>query len=113
MKQRIWYKKRTTRGSGRAVKTSPKINGRNLDREIRKNQIAYAIDIFRLVLVGVLSIVWIRLGGVMSHLLLPIGAFLAVIILMFNSIKFSRNLGFVLSFSLVIFSWMFPIGVII
>ena len=114
VKQKVWLKKRTTRGGGRAVKRSPRLTPKNVDREVRKNQLVYARQLLKLVLMFVLGIIWLGLGvdiGILQAL--PIGLVAGLLIVCLEKVPKSRYLELGVLCLAALLSWKFPIGIVL
>ena len=59
-KQKLWVKKRTSRGSGRAVHNRERTTVHNIDRDIRKNQLVYSHYLLKFVIIFALGLLWVR-----------------------------------------------------
>ena len=114
VKQKVWLKKRTTRGGGRVIKRSPRLTPKNIDREVRKNQLVYARQLLKLVLLFILGIVWLGLGINIGALqALPIGLVAGLIVIYLEKLPRSRYLELCVLCLAVLLSWKFPIGIVL
>lgn len=111
---RVWLKKRTSRGRGRAVTRQPMFSWRNLDRELHKNQLIYAYKLLKLCLLCLIGLVWIGIDGhFRGARALPVGFVLGLI---FVVVEHSRRLRVVESGLLIVslaLSWCLPIGFVL
>ena len=117
-KQKLWFKKRTTRGSGRTVNGKTKMTPQNLTREIYKNQHWYSHYLLKFVICAVLGIVWIRVGFVVNMFghevsIFPIGAVIGLIVLAFERVVKYRFIEFFILLTAAIVTFLWPIGIVL
>lgn len=113
-KQKLWVKKRTSRGNGRSVNHRSQPTVRNIDRDIRKNQQVYSLYLLKFVALFALGLLWLRLGVQIGPLTaLPIGLVLGLIIVLSEQLAATRHFELCLLLAACILSYLLPIGVVI
>ncbi|MDR0957175.1 MAG: hypothetical protein LBM09_01195 [Candidatus Nomurabacteria bacterium] len=113
-KQKLWFKKRTTRGSGREVRGKTKITPKNINREIYKNQRIYSYFFLKFAVFLVLGLFWIRLGAPIGAIqVLPIGLIIGLIIAMFERFRIGRGIEIVILIVAAIVSYFTPLGIVV
>lgn len=111
-RQKLWFKKRTTRGAGRSVRGRTKMTTKNLNREIYKNQRIYSIFFLKFVLYMMLGIVWLRLGMQIGPLrVLPIGLAIGLVFTMFERFRIGRRIEIIILIAATVISYFTPVGV--
>lgn len=117
-KQKLWFKKRTTRGRGRIFSGRTKLSRKNFAREILKNQRWYSHFLLKFVCCSLLGIVWLRLGVIITlfgqnFAIFPLGFCLGLIIVALEKIPKFRIVEFYLLSLGMILSFIFPVGFVI
>lgn len=113
-KQTLWIKKRTSRGNGRKINNRAKATAKNIDRDLRKNQLAYAYYLLKFVLVFALGLLWFRLGVVVGPMtVLPIGFVIGLVVVAIEKIPSSRYVELGLLVCSTLLSYFLPIGLVI
>ena len=113
-KQKLWFKKRTTRGSGRSVRGRTKLTTKNLNREIFKNQRVYSIFFLKFVLYMILGIVWLRLGTKIGPFsVLPVGLAVGLVFTMFERFRIGRRIEIIILVIAAVVSYFTPVGITI
>lgn len=113
-KQKLWVKKRTSRGGGRAVNNHERISVRNLDRDIRKNQLVYSHYLLKFVIIFALGLLWIRMGVAIGPLTaLPIGLIIGLLIVAAERMRDWRRLELFLLVLSCVLSYILPIGLVL
>lgn len=113
-KQKMWVKKRTSRGGGRTVNSRERRTARNIDRDIRKNQLVYSRYLLKFVVVFALGLVWVRLGIQLGPLTtIPIGLILGLAIICSERIDECRKFEITILAISCIASYFFPLGIVI
>jgi len=113
-KQKLWLKKRTTRGRGREVRGKTKLTPKNLNREIYKNQRIYSYFFLKFTIFLILGLIWIRLGvsiGVID--VLPIGLLIGLIIAAFEKFRIGRGIEIAILIIAATISYFSPIGIVL
>lgn len=112
--QKLWIKKRTSRGHGRAVKSRPTVSVKNIGRDVKKNQVAYSHYILKLCLLFALGLVWVRLGvGIGPLTALPLGLIIGLVIILLEPIAHTRGAELCMVLAAAVLSFMLPIGIIL
>ena len=113
-KQKLWFKKRTTRGSGREVKGKTKLTPKNLNREIYKNQRVYSHFLLKFVVFSILGLVWFRLGAPIGRIeVIPVGLIIGLIIAIFERFRIGRGIEIVILLAAALISYFTPIGLVL
>ncbi|MCL2174219.1 hypothetical protein FWH58_02945 [Candidatus Saccharibacteria bacterium] len=113
-RQKLWFKKRTTRGGRREVKGKTKITPKNAVREIYKNQRVYSHFFLKFTLFFVLGLVWIRLGVRLGPVeVLPIGLAIGLIIACFEKFRIGRGIEFIILIAAATLSYFTPVGLVL
>lgn len=113
-KQKLWFKKRTTRGAGRKVAGRERLTARNMNREIYKNQRVYSYFMLKLVLFMLLGLTWFRLGAPIGSVqVVPIGLAVGLILVNFERFRTGRQVEFVILVVAAIISYVSPLGIVI
>lgn len=113
-KQKMWVKKRTSRGGGRSINHREARTVKNIDRDVRKNQIIYSHYLLKFVLVFALGLLWVRLGSAVGNVtVIPVGLISGLVIMAFDKFRFGRRTELVLLLIATIVSYFLPVGIII
>jgi len=113
-KQKLWFKKRTTRGSGRTVTGKTKLTPKNTAREIFKNQRVYAYFLLKLAVFLILGMFWFRLGAPFFGLsALPVGLIIGLVIAIFEKFRIGRGVEIAILIIAAVISYFLPIGIVI
>ncbi len=113
-KQKLWFKKRTTRGGGRKVASRERLTARNMNREIYKNQRVYSYFMLKLALFMLLGLTWFRLGAPIGSVqVVPIGLAIGLVLVTFERFRTGRKLEFVILVVTSIISYISPVGIVI
>lgn len=113
-KQKLWVKKRTSRGGGRLVNNPERLSAHNLDRDIRKNQQVYSHYLLKFVILFALGLLWVRLGAVVGPFTaLPLGLFLGLLIIAMERIHSWRRFELSLLLTSCVLSYFLPIGLVL
>lgn len=113
-KQKLWFKKRTTRGGGRKVTGRERLTPRNMNREIYKNQRVYSYVFLKIALFFVLGITWLRFGMKIGPIeVLPIGLVVGLIFAIFERFRIGRRIEILVLIIAALVSYFTPIGIII
>lgn len=113
-KQKLWFKKRTTRGGGRKVVGKEKLSARNLEREIYKNQRVYSHFFLKFALFMVLGLTWFRLGAPVGSIqVIPVGLALGLILAIFERFRIGRRIEIMILLIAATISYFSPIGIVI
>ena len=113
-KQKLWFKKRTTRGSGRAVTGKTKLTPKNLSREIYKNQRVYSHFFLKFTLFFVLGLIWVRLGAPLGAIsVLPVGMAVGLIVACFERFRIGRGLEIVILILAAALGYFLPVGIVL
>lgn len=113
-KQKLWFKKRTTRGRGRKVTGRERLTARNMNREIYKNQRVYSHFMLKLVLFMILGLTWFRLGAPLGPIqVLPIGLAIGLLLAVFERFRIGRQIEIVILIVAAAVSYVSPVGIVI
>jgi hypothetical protein len=117
-KQKLWLKKRTTRGNRRVVTGKPKRSAKNATRELYKNQHWYSHFFLKFVICALLGFIWLQTGFVVELFghtvsIFPIGFVVGLFILVFERVARYRLIEFLLLFIAMTLSFFWPIGFVI
>lgn len=113
-KQKLWFKKRTTRGGGRKVTGRERLTPRNMNREIYKNQRVYSYVFLKIALFFVLGIIWLRFGMKIGPIeVLPIGLVVGLVFAIFERFRIGRRIEILVLIIAALVSYFTPIGIII
>ncbi len=118
MSRELWFKRRTSRGqnrektASRAVKNPEKFTGKNLARELYKNQRWYSHYLVKYVLCALFAVFWLRVGFAKIRIF-PIGFLLGLLVIVFEKSRTNRVVEFTISAVFTILSFAFAIGVVI
>ncbi len=117
-KQKLWFKKRTTRGGGRPVNGKTKLSAKNLTREVYKNQRWYSHFLLKFVICAALGLVWLRVGfaveiGGHAISIFPIGAVVGLIVLLFEKVAKYRWIELTILILAAAASFFWPIGIVL
>jgi len=114
VKQKLWFKKRTTRGGGRSVTGKTKLTPKNVSREVYKNQRVYSHFFLKLTLFFVLGLSWLTLGAPLGGLeVLPIGLAIGLVIACFEKFRIGRGLEIAILVVAAIISYFSPVGIVL
>lgn len=112
-RQKLWFKKRTTRGRGREVSGKTKLTKKNAIREIYKNQRVYSHFFLKFTLFFVLGLIWIRLGAALWSIeVLPIGLAVGLIFACFETFRIGRGIEIGILVLASALSYFTPIGIV-
>jgi hypothetical protein len=113
-RQKLWFKKRTTRGQGRKVTGKTRLNRKNMTREVYKNQRVYSHFFLKFTLFFILGLVWFRLGAPIGPVeVLPIGLVVGLIIACFEKFRIGRGVEIVILAIATIISYFSPVGIVL
>lgn len=113
-KAKIWLKRRTSRGEGRQIKHQPRLNPRNLDRDIQKNQLIYSHYLLKYVVLFVIGLCWLRIGIVVGPLTsLPIGLIIGLIVVSLERFRTSRKIELAILLVAGLLSYFLPVGLVL
>ena len=113
-KQKLWFKKRTTRGGGRKVTGRERLTPRNMNREIYKNQRVYSYFMLKLALFMILGLTWFRLGAPIGSVqVVPVGLAVGLILVTFERFRMGRTLEIGILVVTAIISYVSPVGIVI
>lgn len=117
-KQKLWFKKRTTRGRGRVFVGREHFSTKNLEREILKNQRWYSHFLLKFVFCALLGLIWLRLGVTISlfganFAIFPLGFCVGLIIILLEQTAKLRYAELFLLFFATYLSFLFPIGFVL
>lgn len=113
-KAKIWLKRRTSRGEGRRVKRQPRLNARNLDRDIQKNQLIYSHYLLKYVVLFVIGLCWLRIGIVVGPLTsLPIGLIIGLVVVSLERFRTSRKIELAILLVAGLLSYFLPVGLVL
>ena len=113
-KQKLWVKKRTSRGSGRAVHNRERTTVHNIDRDIRKNQLVYSHYLLKFVIIFVLGLLWVRMGiAIGPFTALLVGLIVGLLIIALEQMHQWRRLEIYLLVLSCILSYFLPIGLVL
>lgn len=113
-KQTLWVKKRTSRGGGRVINHRAKPTAKNIDRDLRKNQLVYSHYLLKFVVVFALGLLWIRLGiGLGPITALPIGLVAGLVIIGLEKLSSGRKIELGLLIISTLLSYFLPIGLVL
>ena len=120
-KEKLWRKKRTSRGRSRnenavsrVVKNAPKISRKNLSREVFKNQKWYSRYFLKYIFCGILALIWLRtpLNLPLINYIFPIGFLLGLIIIANEKSSVNRWVEFAILIAFASLSFFTPIGIV-
>lgn len=112
-KEKLRVKKRTTRGGGRSAAPA-RLSGKNIDRDLRKNQMVYSHYLLKFVAVFLIGLLWFRLGVVIGPLtVLPVGLLIGLLIVCLERVARSQKIELCLVLVATIMSYLLPIGIVI
>ncbi|MCL1876542.1 hypothetical protein FWF74_00650 [Candidatus Saccharibacteria bacterium] len=112
-KQKLWFKKRTTRGGGREVNGKTKLTPKNATREIFKNQRVYAHFFLKFVIFLILGMTWLRLGApVFGLAAAPIGLMIGLIVALFERFRIGRGIEIAILVVAAVASYFFDVGIV-
>lgn len=115
-KQKLWYKKRTTRGGARRVVNKPRLSRKNIESDVYKNQRLYSHFFLRFVLFAILGAVWIKLPGVI-HIgnfavdVFPIGLVIGIVFACFERFRMGRHIEIGILAVMATISYFLPIAI--
>ena len=113
-KQKLWVKKRTSRGSGRAVHNRERTTVHNIDRDIRKNQLVYSHYLLKFVIIFALGLLWVRMGiAIGPFTALPVGLIVGLLVIAMERMRRWRRLELYLLALSCMLSYFFPIGLVL
>ena len=113
-KAKIWLKRRTSRGEGRQVKRQPRLNARNLDRDIQKNQLIYSHYLLKYVILFVIGLCWLRIGIVVGPLTsLPVGLIIGLVVVSLERFRTSRKIELAILLVAGLLSYFLPVGLVL
>jgi len=113
-RQKLWFKKRTTRGSGREVKGKTKLTRKNAVREIYKNQRVYSYFFLKFALFFILGLIWIKLGAPIGFVkVLPIGLAIGLVVACFEKFRIGRGIEIVILILAAVLSYVTPVGIVL
>jgi predicted exporter len=113
-RQKLWFKKRTTRGRRREVKGKTKLTKKNAVREIYKNQRIYSHFFLKFTLFFILGLIWLRFGVPLGFIsVLPIGLAIGLIIACFEKFRIGRGVEIVILILAATISYFSPVGIVI
>ena len=113
-KAKIWLKRRTSRGEGRRIKRQPRLNARNLDRDIQKNQLIYSHYLLKYVVLFVIGLCWLRIGIVVGPLTsLPIGLIIGLVVVSLERFRTSRKIELAILLVAGLLSYFLPVGLVL
>lgn len=113
-KQKMWVKKRTSRGGGRQVNRRERCSVKNIDRDIRKNQLIYSVYLLKFVIIFVLGLLWVNLGvAVGPFRALPIGLMIGLLIIGLERIHDWRCVELAIILTSSVLSFFFPIAMVL
>lgn len=113
-KAKIWLKRRTSRGEGRQIKRQPRLNTRNLDRDIQKNQLIYSHYLLKYVVLFVIGLCWLRIGIVVGPLTsLPIGLIIGLVVVSLERFRTSRKIELAILLVAGLLSYFLPVGLVL
>ena len=113
-KAKIWLKRRTSRGEGRRIKRQPRLNARNLDRDIQKNQLIYSHYLLKYVVLFVIGLCWLRIGIVVGPLTsLPVGLITGLVVVSLERFRTSRKIELAILLVAGLLSYFLPVGLVL
>ena len=122
-KQKLWLKKRTTRGKSpsgksREVNGKTKLTAKNLSREVYKNQKWYSHFLLKFVICALIGMVWLRVGFVINiagHAvsIIPLGLIVGLLILLLEKVAKYRWVEFAILLATATVGFLWPIGITI
>ena len=113
-KQKLWVKRRTSRGGGRSVNQRERVSARNVNRDLHKNQLVYAHYLLKFVIIFALGLLWVRLGIMIGSItVLPIGLVIGLLIISLEKLRASRRIELSLLVAACALSYFFPIGLVL
>ena len=113
-KQKLWVKRRTSRGGGRSVNQRERVSARNVNRDLHKNQLVYAHYLLKFVIIFALGLLWVRLGIMIGPItVLPIGLVIGLLIISLEKLRASRRIELSLLVVACALSYFFPIGLVL
>ncbi len=117
-KQKLWYKKRTSRGGGRKVVGRPRLSRKNAATEIYKNQRVYSHFLLKFVIFALLGVVWIGIGaalkvGPIVIGIFPIGLAIGIVLICFERFRIGRGIEIAILLTMAAISYFLPIGLVI
>lgn len=114
VKQKLWFKKRTTRGGGRKVIGRERLTPRNMNREIYKNQRIYSHFLLKFALFMVLGLLWFRLGAPIGPIeVLPIGLIVGLLLAIFERFRIGQRIEIIILVAAAIISYISPVGIVV
>mgnify|MGYP000849355970 FL=1 len=113
-KAKIWLKRRTSRGEGRQIKHQPRLNPRNLDRDIQKNQLIYSHYLLKYVVLFAIGLCWLRIGIVVGPLTsLPVGLITGLVVVSLERFRTSRKIELAILLVAGLLSYFLPVGLVL
>ncbi len=113
-KAKIWLKRRTSRGEGRQIKRQPRLNPRNLDRDIQKNQLIYSHYLLKYVVLFAIGLCWLRIGIVVGPLTsLPVGLIIGLVVVSLERFRTSRKIELAILLVAGLLSYFLPVGLVL
>ncbi|MCL2451651.1 hypothetical protein FWD20_02125 [Candidatus Saccharibacteria bacterium] len=113
-RQKLWFKKRTTRGHRRKVTGKTKWTRKNAVREVYKNQRVYSHFFLKFVLFFVLGLVWFRLGAPLGFIeVVPVGLIVGLIIACFEKFRIGRGIEIAILVVAATVSFLSPVGLVL
>ena len=111
---KLWFKKRTTRGSGRKVTGKTKLTRKNAVREVYKNQRVYSHFFLKFVLFFMLGLIWFRLGAALGPIeVIPVGLVVGLIIACFEKFRIGRGIEIAILIVAAAISYFSPVGLVL
>jgi hypothetical protein len=113
-RQKLWFKKRTTRGQGRKVAGKTRLTRKNVTREVYKNQRIYSHFFLKFTLFFILGLVWFRLGAPIGSMeVFPVGLVVGLIIACFEKFRIGRGVEIVILLLAAVLSYFTPVGLVL
>ena len=110
-RQKLWFKKRTTRGSGRTVTGKTKLTRKNAVREVFKNQRVYSHFFLKFVLFFILGLIWLRLGAAVGPItVIPVGLIVGLMFAYFEKFRIGRGIEILILVAAATFSYFADVG---
>ena len=96
------------------MRNSEQITAKNIDRDIRKNQLVYSYYLLKFVIVFIIGLLWVRLGiGLGPVTALPLGLLIGLVVVGMERFTFGRRVELCLLVLACVISYLFPVGLVL
>ena len=92
----------------------PRLNARNLDRDIQKNQLIYSHYLLKYVVLFAIGLCWLRIGIVVGPLTsLPVGLIIGLVVVSLERFRTSRKIELAILLVAGLLSYFLPVGLVL